>query len=398
MIKTTPRFTKDFMVRYRNEVSVKKVFKEICEINQFVPYESKRIFEYYFSLNNIIKLTLLPANYLKWYVKELEINLPIIIQRYNPTILLTDFDISKLSMLPESTRNKADKLKVIDCLQLVIAELNRIKCVKNEIIVDELISYINNSTLPGDIRKSLEKVKGFLNGKPGVLNEIYPTKFPIWVNMLEKAFDYEHVSKKFGHEINGFYNIGYCPYCNDEPIHSIQSTRKTFRPPLDHFLPKALYPFLAVSIYNLIPSGTRCNNSFKLMRDTRTASNPNLITDQIPHQAVFLINYIPDVKISTNNISIDILNVSEKFKVNTEIFGLYDVYNKPDTKQEVAWIMERIEFLRDSGTLNETLNDFNRFYLHLKIQLGEKANNFRWKKLLLDTVNQMTNSSFNACI
>ena len=134
------------------------------------------------------------------------------------------------------------------------------------------------------------------------------------------------------------------------------------------------------------------------MRDTRTASNPNLITDQIPHQAVFLINYIPDVKISTNNISIDILNVSEKFKVNTEIFGLYDVYNKPDTKQEVAWIMERIEFLRDSGTLNETLNDFNRFYLHLKIQLGEKANNFRWKKLLLDTVNQMTNSSFNACI
>lgn len=156
MIKTTRDSRRISWFAIEMKYLLKKVFKEICEINQFVPYESKRIFEYYFSLNNIIKLTLLPANYLKWYVKELEINLPIIIQRYNPTILLTDFDISKLSMLPESTRNKADKLKVIDCLQLVIAELNRIKCVKNEIIVDELISYINNSTLPGDIRKALK--------------------------------------------------------------------------------------------------------------------------------------------------------------------------------------------------------------------------------------------------
>lgn len=60
-----------------------------------------------------------------------------------------------------------------------------------------------------------------------------------------------------------------CPYCNAESIYLInkQIKRKTQsafgRSAFDHFLPKVRYPFLSVSIYNLIPACDRCNSKFK---------------------------------------------------------------------------------------------------------------------------------------
>lgn len=53
------------------------------------------------------------------------------------------------------------------------------------------------------------------------------------------------------------------PYCGRTFIFSVSPEREgktvKVKPQIDHFLPKSQFPFLAVNIYNLIPSCTPCN-------------------------------------------------------------------------------------------------------------------------------------------
>ncbi len=70
---------------------------------------------------------------------------------------------------------------------------------------------------------------------------------------LEKAW----VDKRLG--------LDYCPYCGNEETsftvfnHAVNG-QTVLKPELDHFLPKSLYPFFAVSFFNLVPSCNTCNH------------------------------------------------------------------------------------------------------------------------------------------
>lgn len=61
-----------------------------------------------------------------------------------------------------------------------------------------------------------------------------------------------------------------CPYCNDIRLSIVDATKSLSKVALkkalldvDHFKPKSVYPFLAVSFYNLLPSCHICNSSYK---------------------------------------------------------------------------------------------------------------------------------------
>lgn len=61
-------------------------------------------------------------------------------------------------------------------------------------------------------------------------------------------------------------DIEICPYCGRSYIyyadHPTRSNPMTMvKPAIDHFLPKDVYPYLAMNYYNLIPACTTCNNS-----------------------------------------------------------------------------------------------------------------------------------------
>lgn len=92
-----------------------------------------------------------------------------------------------------------------------------------------------------------------------------------------KAFNYEYFcstsdeNDKWGgwalaKEINK--SLKYCPYCNAETLFAFEwkknaTTLKMAKSAFDHYFPRARYPFLGLSLYNLIPSCTRCNTAFK---------------------------------------------------------------------------------------------------------------------------------------
>ncbi|MDQ2088053.1 hypothetical protein RBH29_16620 [Herbivorax sp. ANBcel31] len=56
-----------------------------------------------------------------------------------------------------------------------------------------------------------------------------------------------------------------CPYCNRQYITPVYSEKNgSVRADLDHFFAKSIYPYLSISLYNLIPCCKFCNSSLKL--------------------------------------------------------------------------------------------------------------------------------------
>lgn len=94
------------------------------------------------------------------------------------------------------------------------------------------------------------------------------------VKAVEACFDYEQFAKKdviwSAYSLVGAIGARICPYCHLHHVnYHLPLTKKAFafRPPLDHFLPRAIYPYLAVSLGNLIPCCSQCNSSIKLAID-----------------------------------------------------------------------------------------------------------------------------------
>lgn len=68
-------------------------------------------------------------------------------------------------------------------------------------------------------------------------------------------YGYDKIDKlKFIQNIN----LGSCPYCNRNYIFTV-NRKGSVKPEIDHFYPKSIYPYLAVSYFNLIPSCPTCN-------------------------------------------------------------------------------------------------------------------------------------------
>lgn len=89
-----------------------------------------------------------------------------------------------------------------------------------------------------------------------------------------RIFDYGRFAAKSTKSWNAYSlcmtsNYRLCPYCQQSLAVTIYRDSKSgaLRPTLDHFYPKHKYPYLALSLYNLIPSCHPCNSSLKGQKD-----------------------------------------------------------------------------------------------------------------------------------
>lgn len=128
--------------------------------------------------------------------------------------------------------------------------------------------------LIGNKNKTIEIVTLFDNLDKGK-QDIIKQKFKYFINQYEQKLSstdkkttdyYEYKGEKY----NAYFlckelKINVCPYCNKNYIVTISDVVNDIftRPTLDHFFDKASYPFLALSLYNLIPSCHICNSHIK---------------------------------------------------------------------------------------------------------------------------------------
>ena len=54
-------------------------------------------------------------------------------------------------------------------------------------------------------------------------------------------------------------NCNVCPYCNRTYTFTIKNKKLKSKPELDHYFPKSIYPYLAISIFNIVPACSSCN-------------------------------------------------------------------------------------------------------------------------------------------
>lgn len=154
-----------------------------------------------------------------------------------------------------SEKNKSDSIKKYKELLEKIIDKG-----KNFVIEKELFLGYNHNYLL-DLMKNLNRTNISENYLPHKL--FFYDKFP------------NHTGEWNRHKLLSLMEIEVCPYCQRNYISSFEENDdKRTTADLDHFYPKSLYPFLALSLYNFIPSCQICNSRFKGTKDTYNSVYP----------------------------------------------------------------------------------------------------------------------------
>jgi len=106
-----------------------------------------------------------------------------------------------------------------------------------------------------------ETIKEIIFADFNELNNLKNTYGVITLSFTDKEFIekslYKEIRNKFGYKLVELLNLKVCPYCNRNYIVNFNKTNTTVQ--LDHFYDKSSYFYLAISLYNLIPSCSICN-------------------------------------------------------------------------------------------------------------------------------------------
>ena len=164
-------------------------------------------------------------------------------------------NIKKAHTLLLSKKTKDDSIKKYKELLKKIIERG-----ENYVIEEELFLGYNHDYLL-DLIKNLNRTNISENYLPH--NLFSYDKFP------------NHTGEWNRHKLLSLMGIEVCPYCQRNYISSFEENNdKRTTADLDHFYPKSLYPFLALSLYNFLPSCQICNSRFKGTKDTYNSVYP----------------------------------------------------------------------------------------------------------------------------
>ena len=127
-----------------------------------------------------------------------------------------------------------------------------------------------------------------------------------------------------------FEDLNVCPYCNRNfinPIYkenSVGTDNKNQSPDIEHFFPKSIYPFLSLSISNLLPSCTFCN---KIKHDIDTYKHNCLSPYEIKSS-----DFRFDFTLKSERVKEVKLISKNKDCKNSEILHLESLYNQVHSK------------------------------------------------------------------
>lgn len=314
----------------------------------------------------------------------------------------------------EFLKSKSNKENIISNLS---KKLNK-KKYKNDI--NKLSKLIENEEL-GKINKE-QKIQ--IISKDNSLNKKYNNYIEI-NEILREVFNYENfqngIKEWNRNELLFEMDIRVCPYCNRQYITKYKEKRNNkSTADLDHFYPQSKYPFLALSLYNFVPSCQICNRNFKNASDKELLYPYEEEFDdkdlQYKFRTEFDNNYDFTYLLGENinfNLKIDttINNIDcakkERAKNSKEIFKLEEVYEEHKNKikdiikdfyyYNNIWQCE-IKNLFDNinNKSNLLFNEYTIEDLYLGKYLNIKSNNQDvLSKLISDIVDEIKEKDSN---
>lgn len=219
-------------------------------------------------------------------------------------------------------RNNSKELR-----RLIVSKPNEFERIKNDIY-------------------QILKTDDLVIGTPGNYSQT-----PFGVLLSETIFNYSAFrSSDFCKEL--FSKLGFdtttCPYCNDNKLNIVKlrdsssvATKLKAYLDIDHFYPKSLHPFFAVSFYNLIPTCHDCNAAEKGDKPFTIATHINPYVEAFDDHYIFKISlksllgdpidYIEIKKISAKHrdTTVEDLNLNSRYLNNLKIAAeLVDLFWK----------------------------------------------------------------------
>jgi len=179
----------------------------------------------------------------------------------------------------------------------------------------------------------------------------------------KKVFCYtKYISGKTRHDILNAMRVSVCPYCNRQfisPWGKAQDQKNTAD--IDHFYSKDDYPFLALSLYNFVPSCQICNSRFKLTNDFYSSPHVYPYKESFGERVRFEIGNI-DALLDSRvlpNLLLDNSSGAEEIDHTLTTFNLKELYeNHQDYAKE---IIQKARMFSDTK-LMEYLNGYSGMF------------------------------------
>ncbi|HHH54097.1 MAG TPA: hypothetical protein ENK91_10590 [Bacteroidetes bacterium] len=155
----------------------------------------------------------------------------------------------KINQKLENINHNGLSNETINCLKYLESEIeNMLKANTNEL---ESIINLFKTNYPSSIGVVNQQEEGWQELYKILRKEIFEKEYNLWSD--RKKYGAYAFVKELGLET--------CPYCNRNYTFIVDSDNGKLRAEIDHFYPKSIYPFLAMSFYNLIPSCSICNHT-----------------------------------------------------------------------------------------------------------------------------------------
>lgn len=176
-----------------------------------------------------------------------------------------------------------------------------------------------------------------------------------WKSDFYKVFSWDKIRKEYSAKIASTLDLFSCPYCNVEKIKPFAN----FKPEKDHFYPKSIFPFFAISIHNLIPSCGTCNSYFK--RDVLTFEHAHPFVDGVGYKGqLFKYNYnnVRKDTLEADDYKITIVKQCKSIDNNISTFSIEDRYNAV-ALSKLNSLIYRLDQMRERGELGyNSYSDF----------------------------------------
>jgi hypothetical protein len=377
MIKFDFLLSDELQEKYTTQV-VSTTQRQMRDYTLTLPDEVRDQFHFYFDDTKIERLLNCRPEDLLGHISEVYGQFPMLADRYWPAWFLRGVpipeDIKSLNVRCEEGRAS------IDLISGNVVNFLRPVATPEKVYISSLLSELMVAPTYRGRRSALAAIYNAALGNNRA-TEQFLAIFPAWINAFEDIFNYSALSAALGHDIVDEWKIDVCLYCNHEPIQT-QGKRVKFRTDLDHFYPRTKFPFLAVTLSNLIPSGKVCNQSYKKNKDMVDYEHP--FVNGVNHSRVFHLAYAIGERLTEDNFSLAILQQGSKLDKNFSGFEI--AYNYGSCNELKSWVPNAFETIEMISALNEPLVEEK--LLRGLVNVSKPARNERHKKFKADSINQ----------
>ena len=383
MIKINKVYADAFIQAYVEYALEDVLYPKIVNLLNKVPLDEQAKARGVFTKDYLRGLLIAPPALFETKIEELFALFPMLAERYCYAYLLRESDLV-FDALNLDIQSPAGKDTFDLAVNKAIAELRILTTRYTLCLTPHILEQLESGLARHKKKRYLCRLENAKRGHSQV-TDADKERFPTWIQVFKDCFDYEAVSERFGMAITGQLALTVCPYCALEEIQTYSAI--SVRPDIDHFFPKTRFPFLAISLFNLIPAGSICNQKHK--RNSSMLGHMNPYIDSLEGASVFRVGFVPDGN-EAQTLTFDVVPQNDPFKdKNIELFKIKGLYNGNENLR--AWYLDTYklrEFLKGQGVELSTVN-FNSPLHAAVLDLGRPITKVSAQKFKVEAINDL---------